>query len=133
MKRILVFALLCFSACSSPKKEYVHAENAFDAGREFIDACLKGDFGKASEYMLQDSENTSRLDNIRSLYRKNDKEGRQQLRLASINIREVDDLDTSTTIINYSNSLDTTAHKLKVVKRNGNWLVDLKYTYNPNL
>lgn len=133
MKRILVFSLLCLAACSPVSKEYPVAENGFDAGREFIDACLKGDFEKAAFYMLKDSVNSGYLKNIESLYRKNNREGRQQLREASINIREVDDLNQDSSIINYNNSFDTTAHKVKVIRKNGQWLVDLKYTYNPNL
>lgn len=120
-------------ACSSPKKEFSHAENAFDAGREFIDACLKGDFEKAGFYMFKDSLNIRYLEDVENTYRKNDREGRKQLREASINIREVDDLTPYISIINYNNSFDTTAHKVKVIKQGTEWLVDLKYTYNPNL
>ena len=36
-------------------------------------------------------------------------------------------------IINYSNSYDKIARKVKVIQRNGNWLVDFKYTFNGNL
>jgi hypothetical protein len=133
MKRLLVFVFLCLTACSANRKEYTQAESAFDAGREFIDACLKGDFEKAAFYMLKDAANSSYLKTIEDTYRKNDRTGRQQLREASINIREVDDLSPDSSIINYNNSFDTTAHKVKVIKKDGQWLVDLKYTYNPNL
>ncbi len=37
--------VLIACACnSSDNDKYPKAENAFDAGREFIDGCLKGDF-----------------------------------------------------------------------------------------
>ena len=62
-----------------------------------------------------------------------DKEGRQQLRTAVIQINEVSAIDSSTTIINYQNSLDQKAHKLKVIQTPEGWKVDLKYTYGPNL
>lgn len=133
MKQLLAFVLILITACSSPKQDYGKAENALDAGREFLDACLKGDFGKAAFYMLPDDTNKQHLQDIEAAYRKNDKEGRQQLRQASINISEVDDVNETTTIINYSNSFDKTGHKIKVIKQADSWLVDLKYTFNPNL
>lgn len=109
------------------------AENALDAGREFIDACLKGDFSKAKFYMLDDSTNSGHLNRAETKFRNLDKEGRQQLRTASINISEVSDIDTTQTIIYYSNSFDQQPLKIKVIKQKEEWLVDFKYTFNPNL
>lgn len=133
MKYILLIATFWISACSTKEQTYTPAENALDAGRQFIDACLKGDFSKAKFYMLDDSTNSGHLNRAETKFRNLDKEGRQQLRTASINISEVSDIDTEHTIIYYSNSFDQQPLKIKVIKQKEVWLVDFKYTFNPNL
>jgi hypothetical protein len=122
-----IFALLIF-ACNTPSKEFTPAENGLDAGREFIDACLKGDFSKASFYMVTDEINRQLLNQVESAYREKDKEGRQELRLASINIKEVAEPNDTTVIIYHSNSLDTSSKQTFVVKRKNIWQVNLKQT-----
>jgi hypothetical protein len=62
-----------------------------------------------------------------------DKEGRQQLRQASIQINEISAIDTSNSVINYQNSFEKVAHKLKVIQTKEGWKVDLKYSYTPEL
>ena len=83
--------------------------------------------------MINDSTNQGHLQRAEAKFRTYDKEGRQQLRTASINISEVSDVDTVTSIIYYSNSFDQQPLKIKVVKQAEKWLVDFKYTFNPNL
>jgi len=133
LKQLLLSLCVLLLACSQTTNTYPVAENALDAGREFIDACLKGDFAKARWYMMNDSTNQGHLQRAEAKFRTYDKEGRQQLRTASINISEVSDVDTVTSIIYYSNSFDQQPLKVKVVKQDEKWLVDFKYTFNPNL
>ena len=52
---------------------------------------------------------------------------------ASINIIEDAAMNDSVHIINYKNSYDNMARKVKVIKRDDKWLVDFKYTFNGNL
>lgn len=129
MQKLLFCSVLFLLSCSSKHVEYVKAENAFDAGREFIDGTLKGDYKKASFYMLTDSANQELLAVQEKEFRLKDKEGRQQLRTASINIQEVQDLDSTVSIIHYNNSYDKIQQTVKVVKQNNNWLVDFKYSF----
>lgn len=129
MKKFLFVSLLFFLSCSSNHVEYLKAENAFDAGREFIDGTLKGDFKKASFYMLNDSTNQVFLTVQEKDFRLKDKEGRQQLRTASINIQQVEDLDSTVSIIHYNNSYDKIEQSVKVIKQNNTWLVDFKYSF----
>ncbi|BDQ11058.1 hypothetical protein [Sediminibacterium sp. TEGAF015] len=112
------------ASCSSASAPLVPAENGLDAGREFIDACLKGDFERASYYMLDSKENKAILDKIEKEYREKDKEGRQELRSASINIKEVSEPNDSTVILFHSTSLDTTGKKIIIIKQNNRWLVN---------
>lgn len=116
------------SSCSTPTKEFTPAENGLDAGREFIDACLKGDFTKASFYMVADEKNGQLLNQLESAYREKDKEGRQELRLASINIKEVAEPNDSTVILFHSTSLDTSSKQTFIIKKNNFWQVNLKQT-----
>lgn len=132
MKAVLYFvmAFLLFTSCGS---KYPPSENAFDAGREFIDACLKGDFNKASFYMLQNATNNNILDSLQKEYNAKSTTLQQQYKSASIIIDQEETFSDSIHIIYYKNSYDKVAHKIKVVKSNDNWLVDFKYTFNGNL
>ncbi len=133
MKYVLVLLLFFASACKSSSNSYSEASSALDAGREFIDATLKGDFAKAFFYMEEDAINKKYLDQLETDYRTKDRDGREQFRQASINIGKVTEVTANETIIDYSNSYDKILHQLKVVYLNRKWLVDLKYTYKPNL
>jgi hypothetical protein len=129
--RVIVFisVLLFLVACSAKTTVLIPAENGFDAGREFIDACLKGDFSKAAFYMLNNNKNTPLLKAIEASYREKDKDGRQELRTASIQIKKVSEPNDSTVILLYSNSVDTITKKAVVLKQNNIWLVDLQKTF----
>jgi hypothetical protein len=133
MQKFLFFSLLFFVSCSSNNIQYKKAENAFDAGREFIDGTLKGDFKKATFYMLLDSANQQFLANQENDFRLKDKEGRQQFRTASINIQQVEDIDSTESIIHYNNSFDKKEQFVKVIKQNNNWVVDYKYSFQRKL
>lgn len=133
MKYLSVFITAVLLCCCSDKVNYPKAENAFDAGREFIDGCLKGDFDKAAFYMINDEKNNSLLLNQKRNYETKSKTEQQQYHDASIIINEDATLNDSTHIINYQNSFDKTGRKVKVILRNGLWLVDFKYTFDGNL
>ena len=127
---IIFFCSIIFSCA---EKHYTRAEDALDAGREFIDGCLKGDFDKASYYMLQDDENKSLLLQQKRNYDAKSKKEKQEYNNASIIVYENAAINDSTHIINYQNSYDKVGRKVKVVLKNDTWLVDFKYTFNPNL
>ncbi len=79
--------------------------------------------------MLNDTSNQQLLSVQEKEFRLKDKEGRQQLRTASINIQQIEETDSITNIIHYNNSFDKIEHTLKVVKLNNNWRVDFKYSF----
>lgn len=128
---VLLIGVLLFG-CSNEKK-YPKAENAFDAGREFIDGCLKGDFDKAGFYMINDEKNNSLLLSQKRNYDTKSSTEKQEYHDASIIINEDATINDSIHIINYQNSFDKTGRKVKVILRNGTWLVDFKYTFDGNL
>ncbi|MBA4198284.1 MAG: hypothetical protein C0459_12095 [Chitinophaga sp.] len=123
--------LLCIS-CDDNKK-YTSAENALDAGREFIDGCLKGDFDKAAFYLLHNSTNDAIFSKLKEEYQQKSSAEKKQLKDASITILNVEEVSTDETIISYSNSFNNTTRVLKVIHSNNNWLVDVNYTVKGNL
>ena len=131
MKTFLLFIAILLTACNGKEQDYRKAENALDAGREYIQSCLQGDFLKAAFYLVPNEKNSQILKELEKSYREKDKEGRQQFRLASININEVTDINPSTIVIKYSNSFDKLPQAIQVVKKNDTWLVDLINTKQP--
>jgi hypothetical protein len=125
MKRFSWIIFILLVSCNSKQQDYLKAEDALDAGREYINAISQGDFSKAAFYILQNEKNQSVLKELEKSYREKDKEGRQQLRTSSININEVKEVNDSSTLIYFSNSFDKQPHILFVLKQNNTWLVDL--------
>lgn len=133
--RLFYTVLLSVSliGCSS-RTDYLPANDPLSAGREFMEACKNGDFGKASFYMVQDNENIQLLKKINDQYQGLNESKKKQLNQSSILILDVSYLSQSETIINYKYSYDGYARKIKViVQPKGNWLADFKYAGNGNL
>jgi hypothetical protein len=133
MKRLFfLFAAVLFFSCKNTPR-YPKAENALDAGREFVDGFLKGDTKKAEAYMIDDEQNKAILNRLHRQLRNSSKDTQEGYQKSSIIIGEIDEVTENEVIIQYKSSFDMTPKKVKVVKQNGNWLVDLKYTLNPNM
>lgn len=131
--QIILLASLMWSCSSSTESAPEPAESALEAGREFIDACLKGNFIRAKLYMLDNTANEGFLADAEQKYRQLDRVERQQYREASIIIEQEEALDENSTIIYYKNSYDKEARKVKIVQQGKEWRVDFAYTFNPNL
>jgi hypothetical protein len=135
MMRLLHFITIIFCCtflCCCTQK-YSKAENALDAGREFIEGCLKGDFDKAAYYMLNDNQNKKLLLDQKRNYDAKSNQEKTEYNSASIIINEDAAINDSTHIINYQNSYDKIGRKVKVILHNNEWLIDFKYTFNGNL
>lgn len=132
MKRIMFLGagitVLIILSCKNDASDK-EAENDIDAARGFVQAALKGRYDRAADFMLHDSLNDERLDAVSRM--KLSSEEKQGLWDASINIHSRKLLNDSTSVIVFSNSfhkenLDT----LKVVHKDGKWLVDFKYLFD---
>jgi hypothetical protein len=128
-----VIIIFCYAILYSCSEKYSKAENALDAGREFIRNCMDGDFDKASFYMLKNDRNNSLLLTQKRNYDAKSKDEKMEYNSASIIIIEDAAINDSTHIINYQNSYDKIGRKVKVIFHNNTWLVDFKYTFNGNL
>lgn len=80
--------------------------------------------------MLPDSVNMNYMDVAERNFQKTEQSTKDGYRTASINIiRVMEPVKDSVTVVIYSNSFKNDHDTLKVVKTNGQWLVDLKYLY----
>jgi hypothetical protein len=123
---IAVFTAVALIACGE-EKGYVKATDAQDAGREFIRASLDGDMKKASFYVLRDSANEYVFNKWRQLYNQLTPKEKQGYRDATIRPVKIETINDSTVQYIYTNSYnqkDTTV--IKIVRVNGEWLVDMK-------
>lgn len=132
MKYFLFIAFFGLIACGN-KKNYPVAADSLDAAREFLTGCLKGDFEKASFYMVQDEQNKKLLQEASETYLAKSAAQQTQYAQSSLQNVTIENISTTETIINYKNSYDNVARKVKVVLVNQQWLIDFKYTFNGNL
>ncbi len=133
MKNILIVFLTIGLFTSCWEKSVKTPETALDTGREFIRASLNGNFERASDLMLQDTQNVQLFSSYKRLYNKLPADTKRGYRDASYEINKYLDVDDSTTLINYSNSYMNKPMDIKVVRTNKKWAVDFKYTYSGNL
>ncbi|MGQ0739471.1 MAG: hypothetical protein ACT4OJ_10460 [Bacteroidota bacterium] len=133
MKRnyhIFLFLLFFAASCKDKKNQPAESENNIDAARNFIRAALDGKFDEARTFMLADSINTNYMDVVERAFQNLDKKIKDGYRASSINILNVSEpIKDSVTVVIYSNSFKNDPDTLKVIKANGQWLVDLKYLY----
>lgn len=123
---IPAIVLLSLAACQSAVT-YKPAEDAQDAGRQFIRASLDGDYKKAAFYLLKDTTNLVLFGRQERNYRGMSDDEKRQFRDSEIRpvaIKKVSDSLYSYTYYNSFNTKDTTT--LWIVKQDGGWLVDLK-------
>ncbi|MBL7735382.1 MAG: DUF4878 domain-containing protein [Chitinophagaceae bacterium] len=128
MKTIIAFGVLTalILGCGS-RGGYEKAENAQDAGREFIRASLDGDYARAKFYMLQDTTNAMLIEQQKRNYQQlksNEKEERRKSSIRPITIVNVNDSVAVYKYFNTYNPADTTT--MVIVRSKDEWLVDLK-------
>ncbi|WEK38167.1 MAG: hypothetical protein P0Y53_11735 [Candidatus Pseudobacter hemicellulosilyticus] len=137
--KYLVLSFIAFACWSCGSKGYTKAEDAQDAGRQFIRASLDGDIEKARFYLLKDSANLYLLNTTwkRNFYDKLSNDDRQQYRSADIRPIQIDPVSDSLVNYIYTNSYkekDTTV--ISIVRMpDGDkfeWLVDLKHIHRWN-
>jgi hypothetical protein len=126
---VALFFILLLCKCSQ-RKQLPNTD--IEVARSFIDAVKQGHFNDASDLMLKDEANNEALkkmeeDQSHSI----PKEDLEKYKASDIIIGEITPVENnSVTIITYSNSYNSeNKSKVKVVKVNGQWLIDLKYTF----
>lgn len=129
---IQLLLIILLASCQSTH-QYPAAADALDAAREFIDASIRGDFEKANAYLLQDEKNKQLLKEEEEKYRAKTNAQQKQLSESSLQNISIEEVTAKETIVKFKNSMDKVSRKVKVISVNNRWLVDFKYSFNPNL
>jgi hypothetical protein len=129
IRKILLPAVLLLAACNNIHS-YPKAEDAQDAGRQFIRAALDGDYDKAKFYLYADSTNNFLLDKWKKDYAGMPHEERKKYQDADILPITIQTVNDSVTSYTYANSFKRDTTTIRVVRINGDWLVDLKEFLN---
>lgn len=135
VKRYVISTLTAFVfllGCAEPEG-FKSPEDPLDAGREFIRALLDGDYEKGSLYVLDDPEDQEIFRRYERYMKKQPKKELLNLKSASIIINNIENSGDSISVINFSNSHSMKPMDLKIVKINGEWKIDLSYTFSGNL
>lgn len=107
-----------------------------DVAQAFIDATLKMKVDEASKYVLKDSAGTNMqyMEKLKEYNKRLSKEDVAGYSKANIIIKDIkEEVKDSITIVNYGNSFKVTeSNRLKLVRQNGKWLVDIQYTFVDN-
>lgn len=123
------FLVLVIASCTASHSKPVF-DDPLESGREFIDASLKGDYDRAKTYMLVDSTNIKLLETLQNFYKKMTPAEKEGYKNANIIINPSEAVTDTTQVINYTNTYKNKPSRIKVVKRNNEWKVDFKYTFN---
>ena len=127
----LLIISLAITACNHSAE--VSKSDPLESGRGFIESSLKGDYDEAQKYILQDSINIGYFNGLKDFNSKRTTDEKEGYRDANILIDSTQKISDSVTIITYSNTYKNQPSKLKMVKKNNEWLVDFKYTFTGNM
>ena len=136
MKKYLILFILAaaiFSCHNSDKKKIAVSDR--DVANAFVRGLLDNDFNEAEQYLYKDETNAQIFERFKKQYNAKDKATLEKYKKADILVHEATVvIPDSIFIYKYSNSYspaDKTV--LKLVRIEGKWLVDLKYTFSGNL
>ncbi len=126
--------LLLFGAisCSQPAG-YAKPDDGLDAGREYIRAVLDGDYEKAELYIPPVTEERKFFDRYKEYMRQRPMEELQGLKASSIIVNQVEPQGDSVVLIHYANSFTKKPQDVRMVRREGAWWIDFKYTFSSGL
>ena len=127
----MLLTTLAVAACNHSAE--VSKKDPLESGRGFIESSLKGNYDEAKKYLLQDSTNMQYFEGLEDFNSNRSDDEKEGYKNANIIIDSTQQLSDSVTIITYSNTYKNKPSKLKLVKKNNEWLVDFKYTFNSNL
>lgn len=120
-------ALFLMTSCDN-KKETV-ANTDIGVAQAFVENLLKNDFKDAQQYIVEGDNNKQYFEMAKANFESKSKEELDHYKDAEIIINQITPVNDSTSIVDYSNSYKKDVKtKLKMVKINGKWLVDLQYT-----
>ncbi len=129
MKLKSLIAILIFASLSSCNNGIV-PNTDIDVARAFITDILDNNFKEAKKLVLDEDINNQYFDLAKKEFESKKKEELKKYKEADIIINELKNVNDSVTIVNYSNTYKKDIrNEVKVVRVNGQWLVDLKHTF----
>jgi hypothetical protein len=120
---LIAFLLHLFS-CGDKKTEA--SLSALDNVREFIQATRSGDFKVAERFLMKDDQNIEIFNGYKKQYDNLPATKKIELSKSAYVINNIDEINDSVIIINYSNGYSDKPMNLKVARKNKEWQVDLK-------
>jgi hypothetical protein len=133
MKIIIGLFTITFAAIACNQPVEVSKSDPLESGRGFIESSLKGDYDEARKYILPDSSNIQYFNGMKDFNSKRSMAEKEGYRDANILIDSTQKISDSVTIITYSNTYKNQPSKLKMVKKNNEWLVDFKYSFRGDM
>ena len=132
LKLLIAFAcIITLSACNHEKKA---ANTDIEVARSFIKDILENNFKDAETFVLNEETNNQYFNLFKKEYESKSMAELENYKNADIIINEISQVNDSVSVVNYSNSfIKDKSSKLKLVRVNGQWWVDLKYTFSGNL
>jgi hypothetical protein len=134
IKKYTLLFVLVIVACSCNNQKKKEPVTDMEVARTFVRNLLDNDFAAAEKYLLKDETNSQIFERFKKQYSEKDKATLDNYKQADIIVNETSYVSDSVYIFNYSNSYrqaDKTV--LKLVRIDGKWLIDLKYTFSGNL
>ena len=103
--------------------------------KEFITDLHKGNFKEASQLLLPEENNIQLLERYQDYFKAWPTDKLEYFKNTDVLIiNEISPVNDSVTIVNYTtNYKKEEKNKVKVVRANGRWLIDFKYTFSTNL
>ena len=127
----LLLAIL-LSGCEDESQTPIPAsENPVDAARNFIDAKLDRRWQEARKFILPNATNAGLIEKLEAFYENEDREERRGYRGASIITYDLKKLSDTASIYIFADSFKKQKDSVKVVRQNGQWLVDLGFSTLP--
>jgi hypothetical protein len=130
MRKIILFLAIAIfiASCGTTEAGYTKAADAQEAAREFVRSSLDGNYDRANFYLYKDSAgvNEMLLNKWKADYSQWSQEDKVGHKNANIIVITTELLKDSALNYVFSNSYKKDTTTIKVVKANGDWLVDLK-------
>jgi hypothetical protein len=126
----LSIAVLTVAVMISCNNNRQNPTTDIDVARSFIKDLLINDFDAAKVFLLNEEMNNQYFELSKKEFEGKSPEVLKKYKESDIIINELKPVNDSVSVINYSNSFDKQKkYLLKVIRQNGKWFVDLKYTF----